>query len=80
MGDEIGEASLHKMQLSLKKPLLQLQFMMAVHNQRITQRLNMANISQTGGKICVLSSTIWNKRKFGRSILKLKYQREEKLF
>jgi hypothetical protein len=38
-----------------------------------------ANYSQTGGELCVLSSTIWNKTKFWRSFLKLKYQWAETL-
>jgi hypothetical protein len=51
--------------------------MTAVKNHIITKRLNNAKIYQTGGEIYVLSSRLWNKRKFGRSFLKLKYQQAE---
>jgi hypothetical protein len=55
-----------KSQLNYKKQHLLPQFMMAVQNKIITEWLNNAKISQSGGKLCVLSSKIYNKRKFGR--------------
>jgi hypothetical protein len=48
--------------------------MMEVQNPKLTEKHNNVMISQTGGKLCALSLTTWNKRKFGRSFLKQKYQ------
>jgi hypothetical protein len=75
MNERMSAEKLHyiKRQLNYKKQHLLTQFMLAVQNQRSTNRISIAKIYQTSGKIFVMSSTLWIKRKFERSFLKLKY-------